>query len=103
MKRLGILGTFVLDTIRTREDEARGAPFRSWGGIAYSLAAAAAVRPEGWEVVPVCRVGRDVEEEARAFLATLPGVRVGPSLRVVDEPNNRVELRYRTRRTATST
>lgn len=95
VKRLGVLGTFVWDRIWTREDVGRGEPFTSWGGIAYSLAAAAAACPDGWEVVPVARVGADLEGEARAFLAGLPGVRVeGPSLRVVPEENNRVELFY---------
>ncbi|HEV2149403.1 MAG TPA: carbohydrate kinase family protein [Longimicrobiaceae bacterium] len=93
-RRLGVLGTFVWDRIWTLEDAARGEPFTSWGGIAYSLAAAAAVRPEGWEVVPVVKVGRDLEAEAREFLAGLPGVAVGASLVGVPEPTNRVELRY---------
>jgi sugar/nucleoside kinase (ribokinase family) len=95
MRRLGVLGTFVWDTIWTLEDVERGRPFTSWGGIAYSLSAAAAFRPEGWEVVPVVKVGADLQHEARAFLASLPGVaHRSPSVRVVPEDNNRVELRY---------
>lgn len=94
LRRLGILGTLVWDTIWTLEDLERGAPLESWGGISYSLAGAAAALPEGWEIVPIVKVGSDLEGEARAFLATLPGVSVGPSVRVVPEPNNRVELRY---------
>lgn len=95
MRRVGVLGTFVRDTIWTLADVERGRPFTSWGGIAYSLAAAAAARPEGWEVVPVVQVGADLEAEARGFLRGLPGVDPdAPSLRVVPEPNNRVELRY---------
>ncbi len=93
-KRLGVLGTLCWDTIWTREDVERGRPFQAWGGIAYSLAAASAAVPDGWEVVPVVTVGADLEAEAREFLAGLPGVRVGPELRVVPQPNNRVELRY---------
>jgi len=94
MKRLGVLGTFVWDRIWTLEDAARGEPFTSWGGVAYSLASAAAARPEGWEVVPVVKVGRDLEAEARELLAGLPGVAAGASLVGVPEDNNRVELRY---------
>ncbi len=94
MKRLGVLGTFVYDRIWTLEDAARGEPFSSWGGVAYSLASAAAARPVGWEIVPVVKVGRDLAAEARELLATLPGVEAGPSLVVVPEDNNRVELRY---------
>jgi sugar/nucleoside kinase (ribokinase family) len=95
MKRLGVLGTFVWDTIWTLEDAERGRPFTSWGGIAYSLAAAAAARPEGWEVVPLVKVGADLDAEARGFLAGLPGVaHASPSVRTTPEPTNRVELRY---------
>ena len=94
MKRLGVVGTFVWDRIWTLEDAARGEPFQSWGGVAYSLASAAATRPDGWEIVPVVKVGSDLQAEARRFLAGLPGVSVGASLVVVPEPNNRVELRY---------
>ncbi len=95
MKRVGVRGTFVWDTLWTAADLERGYPFESWGGIAYSLAAAAATLPEGWEVVPLARLGADLEPEARAYLDTLPGVMGDtPSLRVVPEPNNRVELRY---------
>ncbi|HLL47191.1 MAG TPA: carbohydrate kinase family protein, partial [Longimicrobiaceae bacterium] len=94
MKRLGVLGTLVWDRIWTLEDAARGEPFSSWGGVAYSLASAAAARPDGWEIVPVVKVGRDLAAEARELLATLPGIAAGPSLVVVPEDNNRVELRY---------
>ncbi|MDB4949501.1 MAG: hypothetical protein JWM27_2150 [Gemmatimonadetes bacterium] len=93
-RRLGVLGTLVWDTIWTVDDVRRGEPFTSWGGIAYSLAGAAAARPDGWEIVPIIKVGKDLEAEARAHLATLPGFSVGPSVMPVDVPNNRVELRY---------
>ena len=94
MKRLGILGTFVWDTIWTVDDQAAGRPFETWGGVAYSLAGGAAALPEGWEIVPVVKVGADLIDEAHRFLDTLPGV--GPRTAVVPVPeaNNRVELRY---------
>jgi hypothetical protein len=94
VRRLGVLGTFVRDTIWTPADAAAGRPFESWGGLAYSLAAASAAPPDAWEVVPVVKVGADLAAEAHAFMATLPGVAPGPAVRVVPETNNRVELRY---------
>ena len=94
MKRLGILGTFVWDRIWTLEDQAEGRPFETWGGVAYSLAAGAAALPDRWEIVPVAKVGRDLEVEAHAFLGTLPGLAHRSSVVSVHEPNNRVELRY---------
>jgi sugar/nucleoside kinase (ribokinase family) len=93
MPRLGILGTFVWDTIWTLADVRAGRPFSSWGGVAYALAAASAARPAGWELVPVVKVGADLADAARDFIGGLPGVSPD-GLRVVPEPNNRVELRY---------
>lgn len=93
-RRLGVLGTPVWDTIWTLDDLRRGTPLESWGGVTYSLAAAAAACPDGWEVVPLVKVGRDREAALRGFLADLPRYAVGPSLVPVDEENNRVELRY---------
>lgn len=92
--RLGIVGTFVWDTIWTLDDVRAGQPFQTWGGVAYSLAAAAAARPDGWEVVPIVKVGADLADEARRFMAGLPGVDAEHGILVVPEANNRVELRY---------
>jgi sugar/nucleoside kinase (ribokinase family) len=91
---LGLVGTFVWDTIWTLADVRAGRPFETWGGVAYSLAAAAAARPAGWQVVPIVKVGADLADEARRFMAGLPGVDAGPGILPVPEPNNRVELHY---------
>ena len=45
MPRLGVLGTLVWDTIHGPGGEAA---VNDWGGIAYTLAAWAAVAPPGW-------------------------------------------------------
>lgn len=95
MPRVGVLGTMVWDRIYARD--VRVAPVEEWGGIAYALAAAAAARPSGWEVVPIIRLGRDLEEEAFRFFRTLPGLDLDAGVRVVAEPNNRVELHYQDR------
>jgi sugar/nucleoside kinase (ribokinase family) len=92
--KLGVVGTFVWDTIWTLDDVQAGRPFETWGGVAYSLAAAAAARPEGWEIVPIIKVGSDLAGEARRFMAGLPGLDAASGILVVAEPNNRVELRY---------
>jgi sugar/nucleoside kinase (ribokinase family) len=92
--KLGVVGTFVWDTIWTLADVQAGRPFETWGGVAYSLAGAAAARPDGWEIVPIVKVGSDLADEAHRFMAGLPGVSAGTGVLVVSEPNNRVELRY---------
>lgn len=82
----------VWDSIHARD--APGRVVEEWGGIAYALAALAAVLPEEWEVVPIMKVGRDLSERAAQFLRTLPRLDADRGVRVVAEPNNRVELRY---------
>jgi sugar/nucleoside kinase (ribokinase family) len=99
LRRLGVLGTLVWDRIHARDGAQ--VPIEEWGGLTYALAAAAAALPRGWEIVPIVKVGRDLEEPAFRFLRSLPGVDAEAAVRVVEEPNNRVELRYldRERRT----
>jgi hypothetical protein len=91
--RLGLIGTFVWDTIWTLEDQRAGRPTETWGGMTYALAGAAAACPEGWRVVPIAKVGEDLVERARAFIAEHPAMEDG-GIESVPVPNNRVELRY---------
>lgn len=92
MKRIGVVGTLVWDTIIERDG--RLEPFEEWGGIAYALGAMEAALPEGWTVVPIIKVGRDLSEQALRFLREFPRMDVDASVRVVPEPNNRVMIRY---------
>lgn len=92
MTRIGVIGTLVWDRIHARDG--RREPVEEWGGISYALAAFAARCPPEWQVVPILKVGRDLAEEAREFLGTFPRLELESGLRVVPQPNNRVELRY---------
>lgn len=96
--RVGVLGTMVWDRIHARD--VRSDPVEEWGGIAYALAGIAAAADPAWTVVPLIKVGSDLEEQAFRFLRSLPRIDLD-RLTVVPEPNNRVELHYldRTRRT----
>jgi len=66
----------------------------TWGGISYSLEALSAALPPHWTVAPLIRLGRDREDEARAYLSTLPGLESDRGLLPVDLPTTSVELRY---------
>jgi sugar/nucleoside kinase (ribokinase family) len=90
--RLGILGTMVWDRIHARDG--RAAPIEEWGGISYALAAASAALPADWTMVPIIRLGSDLADRAYSFFRTLPNIDIATGIRVVGEPNNRVELRY---------
>jgi len=99
VKRLGVIGTMVWDTIHGR-DPSMG-PIDEWGGIAYALAALEAELPNGWEIVPLIKVGRDLAPRANEFLGCLTKRSAADRFVEVTEPNNRVTLRYTsaTRRT----
>jgi hypothetical protein len=92
MPRLGVIGTLVWD--RIWHPASAGEPVEQWGGIAYSLSSLSAASPDGWVVEPVIKVGDDLIAEARAFLGSMPALRLGPGFRGVVEATNRVELTY---------
>lgn len=91
-RRLGVIGTIVWDVIHGRDP--RSAPIEEWGGITYSLGALDAALPADWEIVPLMKVGEDLEVEARRFLGTLQRLAPDAAPVAVPYPNNRVELRY---------
>src|SRR6266540_152696 len=92
LKRLGVIGSMVWDTIHGR-DPAQAA-VQEWGGISYALAALDATLPEDWEIVPLIKVGRDLAPRANQFLRTLRHLTPDTRFIEVPEPNNRVTLRY---------
>jgi hypothetical protein len=93
-KRLGVISTFVWDTIYGREPHSL--PVTEWGGCAYALSALDASLADDWEIVPLVKVGDDLAARAREFIATLSHVAPDAALIGVPYPNNRVELRYET-------
>ncbi len=94
MPSLGVLGTLVYDSIY-HPVSTHEAPLEQWGGIAYSLAGFSAARPDGWDLVPLIKVGEDLRSEAEEFLRSLPELVLAEGVRNVPEATNRVELRYR--------
>ena len=92
MKRLGVIGSMVWDTIFGR-DPAQPA-VQEWGGISYSLAGFDAALDPDWEIVPLVKVGRDLAVPANRFLHSLHHVAPDARFLEVPEPNNRVTLRY---------
>lgn len=89
-RRLGVMGTLVLDEIvRPGRPAATGL----WGGIAYSVAAFDHVLGAGWRLVPLIVVGADVAEAGERCLARLSPSADLSRLRTADARNNRVELR----------
>lgn len=94
MPRLGVIGTLVWDTIHGPDG---GDAVEDWGGIAYSLAAWAAVAPPGWSLAPIVKIGADLRESADRFLETVNGVSSLEFVQTVPEANNRVSLFYHDR------
>jgi len=92
MRRVGVVGTMVWDIIHGRDPV--GPPTEEWGGIAYALAGMDAALEDGWEIVPLIRVGRDLAPQAGEFLRELTHLAPGARCIEVPAPNNRVVLRY---------
>jgi len=90
--RLGLIGTFVWDTIHGRDS--RPLPLEEWGGVTYTLAGLDAALPDDWQVVPLIKVGSDLAGRAREFLGTLRHMAPDAPPIEVPQPNNRVEIRY---------
>ena len=93
-QRVGIIGTFVWDTIYGRGGS--NVPTEEWGGIAYSLSALDAALSPDWQIVPLIKVGSDLADRARGFCRTLEHIAPDAALIEVAQPNNRVELVYET-------
>jgi len=91
-KRLGVIGTFVWDTIYGRDP--RTEPVQEWGGVTYALSGLDAALPDDWEIVPLMKVGKDLAARARDYLGELRRLASDAALIEVPYPNNRVELRY---------
>jgi len=92
VKRLGVVGSMVWDTIYGRDPAQPSV--EEWGGISYSLAALDATLGDEWQIVPLIKVGHDLAPRANAFLKTLR--HLAPETRFIEVPvpNNRVTLRY---------
>lgn len=90
----------VWDTIIPHDADS-GEPTEEWGGIAYSLAAFEAVRPAGWTMIPIIKVGADLGACAGEFIDALHSVASLDGVLTVPEPNNRVTLRYEDDRSRT--
>jgi hypothetical protein len=91
-RRVGVIGTFVWDVIHGRDP--RDAPVEEWGGITYALGAFDAALPGDWELVPILKVGSDLADSARQFVAALDRAAPGAAPIEVPHPNNRVALHY---------
>jgi len=91
-RRVGVMGSFVWDVIHGRDPH--DAPVEEWGGITYALGALDAALPTDWEFVPILKVGSDLAQSAREFVAALD--RAAPDAAPIEVPfkNNRVALHY---------
>ncbi|MGB7213367.1 MAG: carbohydrate kinase family protein [Gemmatimonadales bacterium] len=92
MPRIGIVGSMVWDVIHGRTPGE--GQVEEWGGIAYALAAMDASLPDGWEIVPLIKVGQDRAPQAAEFARGLR--HWAPGARFIEVPalNNAVHLRY---------
>ncbi len=93
MRVLGVIGTMVWDTIW--RDSAAESSVEEWGGISYALAAADSACPPDFRVRPIIKMGRDLAENGYRFLKELSVLESDEAVSVIEAPNTRVELSYR--------
>lgn len=91
-QRVGVIGSFVWDVIHGRDP--RDAPVEEWGGITYALGALEAALPKDWEFVPILKVGSDLAQSARQFVAGMDRAAPDAAPIEVPHPNNRVVMHY---------
>jgi hypothetical protein len=91
-QRVGVMGSFVWDVIHGRDP--RDAPVEEWGGITYALGALEAALSPEWEFVPILKVGSDLAQSARQFVAGLERAAPEAGPIEVPHPNNRVVMHY---------
>jgi hypothetical protein len=91
-QRVGVIGSFVWDVIHGRDP--RDAPVEEWGGITYALGALEAALGSDWEFVPILKVGSDLAQSARQFVAGLERAAPDAAPIEVPHPNNRVVMHY---------
>lgn len=94
-KRIGVIGTFIRDTIVTLD----GHRVESIGGLYHSMAYLACLVEADTFVQPLCHVGDDFYETVRNALKRLSANILFDSMYRVPQPNTRVTLTYRSRET----
>ncbi len=69
MKRILVIGSPVIDEIHTFS----GKVYKKWGGISYTIAAAATLLPD-YQIVPATWVGEEEREAFLKFISQYPNV-----------------------------
>jgi sugar/nucleoside kinase (ribokinase family) len=94
-KRIGVIGTFIRDTIVTLD----GRMVESIGGLYHTMAYLACLIEADTLVQPLCYVGNDFYETVRDALKRLSTNILFDGLLRVPQPNTQVTLTYRSRET----
>ncbi|MDZ7361633.1 MAG: carbohydrate kinase family protein [candidate division KSB1 bacterium] len=90
-QRLGVIGTFIRDTIITLD----GKIVESIGGLYHTMAYLAHLVEAGTEIQPLCHVGDDFYDELRETLARFNKNILFDTLLRVQQTNTQVKLIYR--------
>ncbi|MGH7450466.1 MAG: carbohydrate kinase family protein [bacterium] len=94
-KRIGVIGTFIRDTIVTLD----GRKVESIGGLYHTMAYLACLVEVDTFVQPLCNGGDDFYETVRDTLKRFSANILFDSMRRVSQPNTQVTLTYRSRET----
>jgi len=91
-QRIGVIGTFIRDTIVTLD----GKTVESIGGLYHTMAYLAHLVEADIEIQPLCHVGDDFYDALRETLARFDKKILFDNLHRVQQTNTQVKLTYRT-------
>jgi sugar/nucleoside kinase (ribokinase family) len=94
-KRIGVIGTFIRDTIVTLD----GCEVESIGGLYHALAYLANLVDAETSVLPLCHVGEDFYATVQNALSQFGAPILFDRVHEVPQPNTQVKLIYRTTET----
>ncbi len=94
-QRIGVIGTFIRDTIVTLD----GRTVESIGGLYHTMAYLSCLVEANTLVQPLCHVGEDFYSTVRDALKRLSPNILFDSMHRVPQPNTQVKLIYRTQET----
>jgi len=84
-----VIGSFVSDTLHPYREPVK----KSLGGITYTIPYLANLAPSDWEILPICVIGSDIQNQVNELLAKYNNVNV-KGIDVLDRENTHVTLVY---------
>ena len=87
--KIAVIGSFVNDTLHPFREPIK----KSLGGITYTIPYLANLAEPDWEILPLCVIGSDIQDQVNDLLSEYKNVNTA-GIKVIDRENTRVTLVY---------